>query len=142
MRIIAGQDEYMAEWAGSLLGVRFQEPYTAFGFVERDHLKGAVIFNDYYPNGNVEITFVGSHAFRKQQIAFMCHYAFRDLRCTRVTARTARGNTLMRKILPRFGFEYEGVQKRFYGNTADADAIVFVMWPDAAEKWLKAGGVQ
>lgn len=136
MRVIAGQDHFMAEWAGQLLGVTFQEPFTAFGFVENDSLKGAVVFNQYYPGGNVEITFVGRHAFRKQQIGFMCRFAFRELQCARVTARTQRGNALMRRLLPRFGFEYEGTQRRFFGPRPEDDGICFVMWPAAAERWM------
>lgn len=137
MRIIAGQDTDIAEWAGHHLGVTFQEPYTAFGFAEQDLLKGAVVFNQYYPGGNVEITFVGRHAFRKQQIGFMCRFAFQELGCSRVTARTQRGNKLMRSLLPRFGFEYEGVQQRYYGPHRDDDGICYVMWPASAARWMR-----
>lgn len=137
MRILAGQDEHIAAWAGQELGIVFQEPYTAFGFIERDKVKGAVIFNDYYRGGNVEITYVGAHSFRKQQVSFMCKFAFQELGCSRVTARTRRGNALMRKLLPRFGFQYECTQKRFYGPTQEDDGISFVLWPNAAAKWLR-----
>lgn len=127
----------MAAWAGQELGITFQEPYTAFGFIEDDAVKGAVIFNDYYRGGNVEITYVGSHSFRKQQIGFMCRFAFQELGCSRVTARTRRGNGRMRRILPRFGFQYEGTQKRFYGPTPDDDGISFVLWPEKAARWMR-----
>lgn len=130
-------DDTVAVWAGEQLGVVFQQPYTAFGFISNDKIKGAVVFNDYYRGGNVGITYVGRHSFGKQQIGFMCGFAFDELKATRVTARTRRSNALMRRLLPRFGFQFESTQKRFYGPEKGDDALVYVMFRQHAERWLR-----
>lgn len=131
MRVVAGHDRDIADWAGQMLGgVTFQEPFTAFGFLRGGEIHGAAVFNDYYPGGNVEITYVGPRSYGKQQIGFMMRFAFQELKASRMTARTRRDNILVNKLLPRFGFVYEGVQRRFYGPEKGADAIVYVMWPE------------
>lgn len=141
MRVVAGQDQVIADWAGSLLGVRFQEPYTAFGFVDANaSLRGACIFNDYYPGGNVEVTYVGPRSFTKATLTFMARFCFDELRVSRVTAKTRRGNVLMRRILPKGGFQFEGTQKRYFGADRKDDALVFVMMRDNAKKWLEEQG--
>ena len=135
MKVLA--DDSVAIWAGEQLGVTFQQPYTAFGFVRNNEIKGAVVFNDYYRGGNVGITYVGSRSFGKQQISFMCAFAFNELKASRVTARTRRANKVMRSMLPRFGFQYESTQKKFYGPEKGDDALVFVMYPEDAQRWLR-----
>jgi len=138
LNIIAGNDEAVAQWVGAQMGVRFQEPYTAFGFSNSDGIiDGAVVFNDYYPGGNIEVTYFGPHSFRKGSLQFMARFCFDKLEATRVTAKTRRSNVIMRKILPKGGFVFEGTQKRYFGPTKADDALLFVMHREHAERWLK-----
>lgn len=138
MRVVAGQDQVVADWAGGMLGVTFQEPYTAFGFVDTaGSLRGACIFNDYYHGGNVEVTYVGPRSFTKSTLCFMARFCFNELGASRVTAKTRRGNVLMRRILPKGGFQFEGTQKRYFGRDRADDALVFVMTRENAKKWLE-----
>ncbi len=136
--MVAGQDQVIADWAGSLLGVRFQEPYTAFGFVDAGgSLRGACVFNDYYGAGsNVEMTYVGAGSFTRNTIFFMAKFCFNELQVSRVTARTKRSNVLVRRLLPRAGFAFEATQKRFFGPTKGDDALVFVLFKENASRWL------
>lgn len=137
MRVLGAHDQEVAAWAGAVLGVAFQEPYTAFGVIDRTGVvQGAAIFNDYYPGGNVELTYVGSNSFSKGVFRFLCRFAFDELKATRVTARTRRGNVVMRRMLPKGGFNFEGTQKHFYGPTKADDALVYVLFRHNAERWL------
>lgn len=140
MRIIAGQDQAIADWAGMQLNVRFQEPFTAFGFVDKtDVIRGACIFNDYYPHGNVEFTYVGAHSFTPRTVGFMARFCFDELKASRVTAKTRRANVLVRRLLPKFGFSFECTQKRYFGPDKGDDALVFFMDKTAAARWLRIG---
>ena len=139
MNIIAGHDQAVAEWAGAMLGVRFQEPFTAFGFTDKNGaINGACVFNDYYPGGNVEWTYVGPSSFSRSSLRFMARFCFDELKATRVTAKTRRSNSVVRRLLPKGGFLFECTQKRYFGPSKGDDALVFVMHRENAEKWLRS----
>lgn len=140
MRVVHGEE--VALWAGAQLGVTFQEPYTAFGFADDRGFRGASIFNDYYRGGNVEWTYVGPQSFTRSSLRFMCRFAFDELEAARVTAKTRRGNVIARRMLPRGGFLFEGVQKRYFGPSKADDALVYVLWPEQAQRWIKNGAAQ
>lgn len=136
--VIQGQDRAIAEWAGQRLGVVFQEPYCAFGFVGDDgELFAASVINDYYPGGNCEWTHYGPGLFSREMGAYLLNFVFNELTAARVTAKTRRGNVLVRKLLPRYGWEFEFVQKRYFGPTKDDDALVYVMWKERALRWIQ-----
>ncbi len=139
VNVIAGEDEAIGQWASEQLGcARFQEPFTAFGFTDGDNrLFAASIFNDYYPGGNCEWTHVGPGRFTPEMASFLCRFVFEQLSATRVTAKTRRGNALVRKLLPKYGFTFEGVQKRYFGPAKDDDALVYVLFKEDAGRWLQ-----
>ncbi|TCL70535.1 GNAT family protein [Rhizobium sp. BK251] len=138
VRIVAGQDVAIAGWAGEQLGVQFQEPYTAFGFVDASgSLCGACVLNDYYPGGNVEITYVGPQSITRRIASFMARFCFEELQATRVTAKTKRSNVTVRRLLPKGGFAFEYTQKRYFGPRSGDDALVFVLFRENAGKWLR-----
>ncbi len=137
--LIAGQDEAVANWAASQLGVKFVQPLTAVGIVDtQGTLIGASVFNDYYPGGNVEWTYVGRGSLKAGMLRDLAHYCFVQLGAARVTAKTRRSNTLVRKLLPHAGFAYEATQKRYFGPDKGDDALVFVLFKEQAGKWLRS----
>lgn len=137
MRLVVGEDKAVGEWASAALGVRFQEPFTAFGFVRDGEMAGAAVFNDYYPGGNVELTYVGQRSFSRDGFRFMTRFAFVELKCSRMTAKTRRSNQSVKKMLERFGFKFEAYQRRYFGPNKRDDALVYVLLPDAAKRWMK-----
>lgn len=140
--IVAGQDFAVAAWAGSQLGVTFQEPYTAFGFTGPDgSLRAASIFNDYYPGGNIEWTYVGAETFTPGKLRFLARFVFLELEATRVTAKTRRGNVIVRRLLGKksSGFQFEGTQKFYFGPTKADDALVYVLFRANALRWMRKG---
>lgn len=135
MRVVHG--DAVALWAGEQLGVRFQEPYTAFGFTDdAGVIRGAAVFNDYYQGGNVEWTYVGPASFSRHSLSFMARFCFDELKVSRVTAKTKRSNVRVQKLLNKGGFSYETTQKRYFGPTKKDDAIVFFMTREGAKRWL------
>lgn len=137
-RWLAGQDEAVSGWAGAQLGITFVQPLRAFGIInEADALIGAAIFNDFYPGGNVELTYVGPGTMTRTVLCGLADFAFLRLEASRVTVKQRRGNPNMKGLNGRAGFSFEMIQKRYYGPTRDDDALVFVLWRKDAHRWLK-----
>lgn len=138
MRLVSGHDAEVADWAGSVLGVKFQPPFVAFGIIDASgRLCGASVFNDFYPGGNIEWTHVGTGSLQKGILREMARYAFIQNQATRITAKTRRGNSIVRRLLPKAGFAYEGTQKSYFGPNKSDDALVFALFRADAERWLR-----
>lgn len=135
MRILTGQDAFVAQWASNQVGRQFQQPFVAFGVIDdKNALRGAVIWHEHYRQGNIEMTVVGRGCWRKGIIQHCFRYAFSQ--CSRITARTRRGNVIARRLLPKLGFAFEFTQKRFFGPNREDDGLVFVLFRENAEKWI------
>lgn len=137
MKIVVGQDDLVARWAGQQMKETFHAPFIAWGFTKDGvTLQGAAIFNDW--NGsNIEITLYAPGCFTRSTVAAVYDYAFRQLKATRLSARTARSNKRMQRLLPRLGFTWEGVAKRYYGPDKRQDAILYALFPENAQKWMR-----
>ncbi len=98
---------------------------TPFGgiVIETDNggVCGAVVFND-YAQGNVEMTGVGMGCWTPKVIRALARYVFKQLDCTRVTARTAVSNHKARAALRAIGFVQEGRMREWFKNE---DAILY-----------------
>jgi RimJ/RimL family protein N-acetyltransferase len=105
------------------LGVDFRgSPYA--GIVVRDDTSrpvGCVILND-YSQGNIEMTGAGVGCWTPRVIRTIARHIFRDLNCTRVTARTRASNKTAREALKSMGFRREGTARDWFG---DEDAILY-----------------
>ena len=138
MHWIPGHDQAVAEWAAARTGFNFYAMHTAFGIVGRSGvIEGAAIFSDYYPGGNIELTYVGSGTLTRAIVRKIGQYAYETLGVSRITAKTQRRNATVCKLLPRAGFEFECIQKRYFGPTKDDDAVVYSLSSKKAERWLK-----
>ncbi len=138
MILVGGHDEAVAEWAGKRLGVKFVQPLSAFGIVDKDgNAVGAAIFSDFYAGGNIEWTHVGKGTLQRSVIRELVRYAFETCNVSRVTSKTARRNLVVKRLLPKAGFLFECVQQRYFGPTKEDDAIVYALFRDQAERWLR-----
>jgi hypothetical protein len=137
VHLVFGQDELVANWVGINLGLTIHKPYTAIGgTTDGQSLAIGAVFNQW--NGsNIEITLYGPGALRRGAIRGIYHYVFVQLGAQRLSATTRRSNKLMCRKLSKLGFECEGVGKRFFGSTRKDDAVRFVLFPHAAERWMK-----
>jgi hypothetical protein len=137
MKLVFDRHDEVAEWVSERIGTLIPKPYVAIG-ATRDGktLCGGAVFNN-YNTSNVDIILASDRCLTRGTIRGILHYCFIQSNVNRVTAATRRSNKLMRKILPRFGFEFEGVAKQYYGSSKKDDAFVFALFRDRAEKWLR-----
>jgi RimJ/RimL family protein N-acetyltransferase len=138
---VLGCDALVADYIGKGLEVEFHPPFTAIGFTrdEKELCFGALY--NCWNGSNIEITLYGPKAGNglgnRLILATIFRYPFRQLKATRLTAKTKRSNATMKKIMPRMGFVFEGTQKRFFGPNREDDALLFAMFPEQAEKWMR-----
>lgn len=138
MKLIRGHDAEIAEWASQQAGVKFTQPLAAFGVVDTGGtVRGAVIFNDFYHGGNVEVTYIGPHSMTRGVIVDVMDFAFRQLGATRMTCKTAFRNLVTRRMLPKLGFTFETSQKRYFGPKRGDSALFFVLYKEKAARWLE-----
>jgi hypothetical protein len=134
MQLVFGQDELVAQWVGANLGVTIHPPFTAIGGT-RDGMTlcAGAVFNQF--NGsNIEITLFGPGCFNRGNVRAMYAYAFGQLQANRLSAKTHKRNKLVRRLLPRLGFVFEGTLKNYYG--LGGDALMFRLDPAVARKWM------
>ncbi len=138
MYLIYGQDEAVAIWVFAHLGLGppNRSPYVAIGVVDdAGRPTGGMVFNDW--NGaNIEITVYAPHALTRQAMRAAYAYVFGQVGACRLTAKTKRNNAIMKKLLPRYGFKFEGVLRNYYGPNPADDALIFRLDPQAAAKWM------
>lgn len=135
MDIVTGRDTEVANWLSGQISQPIVPPYVCVGFIKNGQLAGAALFND-FNFSNIELTIYGPGCMTRQAIRFVFLYAFDLLKVNRVSARTRRSNAVMRKLLPRLGFTYEGTARRYYGPERADDALLFTLFPDSARKWM------
>jgi hypothetical protein len=134
VQLVFGEDALVAHWVGLNLGVAIHPPFTAIGgTVDGQTLCAGAVFNDF--NGsNIEITLFGPGCFTRGNVRAMYHYAFVQLQANRLSAKTRKRNKLVRRLLPRLGFVFEGTLKNYYGM--GEDALTFRLDPAVAKKWM------
>ena len=117
------------------LGTRLHPPYRVFPIVRNGTLVGGLLFNDF--NGaNIEWTVFAPTGLSRSAMRFSAQYAFDACHCTRMTARTRRSNTGVKKMLQKAGWIYEGTMQRYYGPLKRDDAHLYRLDREAAERWL------
>lgn len=136
MQLVFGQDTIVADYVFNNLGLALVPPYTAIGGTKDGKtLCIGAVFNQF--NGsNIEITLFGPGGLTRGNIRGVYHYIFEQLKVNRVSAKTRRSNKSMQRLLPRFGFKFEGISARYFGPQKADDAIRFVLFPDDARKWI------
>ncbi len=136
MDLVLGHDKTVADWAGQKFGVTIHPGYAAWGVINgAGELTGALIFFNFVRGGNVEFCAVGA-VVRRGIMREVARYVFVQLKCTRLTALVARSNSRVQRMLIKTGFEYECTHKQHYGPTKKHDALVFVLSPERAQKWI------
>ena len=125
--------EAIASFIEEKLGITISRPYEAFGFMSDDGRPlCAFVFND-MSGANMEMTvYAEPGGINRGVLKYISNYVFNTAQCRRVTVRTKKRNKRVLKIAPRYGFQYECVQKHFF---ADDDAVVFRMLKEDC-RWL------
>lgn len=133
MIIISGHDAVVRSWMADRLGCPLSEGH-AFGVYDEttQTFTGGVSFTNFTGPG-IEMTIAGRGCFSRQFWQFLGEFVFGRMGCVRlvVTTRrpkTKRGNPVA-KMAKRFGFQFEGVARRFYG---DCDGMQWSLLKDEA----------
>ncbi len=140
MILVTGHDRTIASWAETKFPeLNFSTMHSAFGVADpRDGtLVGAALFSDYYPGGNVELTYYGPGTLSRAVLNAISYHAFVILNASRVTCKTRRVNKDVARLLSKAGFKFECVQRNYFGPEADDDAIVYSFPVSSAAKWLR-----
>ena len=129
------KDGAVAQWVMDYFRRRATPPYQAIGAVDADgRLVAGVVFNGF--NGaNIDITIRAEAPITRQGLRLVFGYAFRELQCSRVTARVRRGKAAdrnpmvkgSRPYMKRLGFQLEHCSPCYYGNGRADSAYVFRM---------------
>lgn len=117
--LLFGHDEAIADWVSrQAKGKPFTQPYTAFGFVDREgRLTGGFVFTGY--NGDsIEMSAAGRAVTTREAWRALLNYVFEQLNCSRLQMHTRRSNKRAKKHLApeRTGFVFEGISRRLYGR--------------------------
>ena len=123
MNLLFGHDETVAKWCGKKFGRPSAPWFKAVGVIDKEgKLVGGIVFRDW--NGfNIEASYYGPGSVTPRIFLSGMHYCFEVLKVTRVTARTLRSNKTMNRALPRLGFHFEGVSKRYFGPHKTHDSM-------------------
>ena len=109
-------DQHVAEWAFRTYN-RFPMPVDrALGIVEDGQLVGAALFTS-YNSMNAELSYYGKNTVTVGIIRALAKVALYELRLARCTVIVPKRPSFLLKKLTKFGFRYEGVQRRHYGPT-------------------------
>lgn len=136
MIAVFGRDQLVAEFVSQGIGDHFSPPYVGIGFTRDErNLCGGALFNN-WTGSNIDLSIYGPGSITRYAMGTLCRYAFKQISANRITARTRRSNKTIQRLLPRFGFTFEGTQKRYYGPQRENDALLYALFPDAAEKWM------
>lgn len=88
----------------------------ALGVVDNGMLVGAVLFTN-YNSLNAELSYYGKSTVTVGIIRALARIALYELRLSRLTVIVPKRPSYLLKKLSKFGFKYEGVQRRHYGYT-------------------------
>lgn len=121
MKILIGQDDIVRAWVAQKAGFPLSEG-RAFGVWSdtQGRLTGGAVFTNFSGVG-IEMTIAGRGCFSRELWHVIADYVFRHMGCTRLVVTTRRG-TKRRKnpinsMARRFGFKFEGIARRAYGDS-------------------------
>ncbi len=133
--LLIDADAYVANWAYSTYNKVPMHVDRGIGIVEDGQLVGAALFTC-YNTMNADFSYYGRMTLTPGIVRSLARIALYELRLSRCTVIVPKRPAYLLKKLHKFGFRYEGVQKRFYGPT-DASKYVgcrFVAFREDLEK--------
>lgn len=109
-------DAQVALWAFQTYHRASMHVDRALGIVENGVLVGAVLFTN-YNSLNAELSYYGKSTVTVGIIRALARIALYELHLSRLTVIVPKRPSYLLKKLSKFGFKYEGVQRRQYGYT-------------------------
>lgn len=136
--LLLDADDFVAAWAFQTYNKVPMKVDRALGIIENGQLVGAALFSS-YNSMNAELSYYGKGTVTVGIIRALARIALYELRLARCTVIVPkRPSYLLKKLPVKFGFRYEGVQRRHYGPTDAArhTGCRFVLFKEDIEKFL------
>lgn len=136
--LLLDADDFVAGWAYQTHN-RFPMKFDrAIGVIENNQIVGAVIFTS-YNSCNAEMSYYGKGTVSVGIVRTLCRIALYELKLSRCTVIVPKRPTYLLKKLPKLGFRFEGVQRRFYGpdDSSRFTGCRFVLFREDMEKIIK-----
>jgi len=136
--LLLNADAQVANWAFHEFNRVPMLVDKAVGIIDDSGLIGAVLFTS-YNSINAEFSYYGKDAFTVGIIRVLAKIALYELKLTRLTVIVPKRPSFLLKKLNKFGFRFEGVQRRYYGptDTPRHTACRFVLFREDMEKLAK-----
>jgi hypothetical protein len=117
--VLLDADQIVAAWAFEKHNRVPIHVDRAIGIVEDGVLIGAALFHCY---NTVDVCFAyyGKKSLSLGIIKVLARIALYELKLSRCTVIVPKRPAFLLRKLPRFGFRFEGIQRRFYGPTDKA----------------------
>lgn len=109
-------DEQVASWAFLVHNRIPMHIDRAIGVLDDGQLAGAILFSS-YNTVNAELSYYGKNTLTPGIIRATARFALYELRLARLTVIVPKRPSFMLNRITKFGFRYEGVQRRHYGPT-------------------------
>lgn len=138
MKLLTGVDAAVSDWlAAKHRAYIHQEPRALLAVVDAlDCIRGAYVIT-WHHDRTAELHVYGTATPDTAKALFF--FIFVGCRIWRLTVRVPRHNKRMKRIVPRFGFTFQCVEKDFYGP--GEDALAFYMLPHQC-RWIDGLGFQ
>jgi hypothetical protein len=133
--ILIGADQHVANWAFTEYQRVPHSVDRAFGVIDNGIIVGAAIFRG-YNQVDAELSYFGKWSLTRGIIRCLAEIALYELRLARCTVIVPKRPGFLLKKLPKLGFRFEGVQRRFYGPTDAArdTGCRFVLFKEDLER--------
>jgi RimJ/RimL family protein N-acetyltransferase len=120
--ILVGHDRDVAVWVAAQLEADLGRIYAAIGLLDQSGalVAGGVLHN--WSKYDMELTYCGRLT---AEMVRTLDAAVRKAEVARVTVRIARRNRRIARGLAKFGFAWEGIQRRLCGPTRADDGIIY-----------------
>ncbi len=129
--MLFGYDQSIAQWTWNEFGITPAPINAAIGLVRYNKLIGAAIFQN-FTGYNIELSYYGPNTFSASIARTLAKFTIERFNIDRLTMRTNRSNINILRMFHKFGFKFEGIQKRYYGPFGDA--AIFVLFREDLER--------
>ena len=124
--VLYGADQAVMEWVINKVPIMMgRTPHNAFcalGVVRRGNLVGGVVFSNYRPGIDIEISIAATTPawLFPDTLVRLYDYPFQQLGLPRMSAIISRKNKRCRELAEGVGWKLEGVSRRNYDGRNDA----------------------
>lgn len=139
--LLINSDVAVTHWAFEKFNVFSQPVDMAVGVTHPElGLVGAFFFH-YYNGHNVELSYYGPGTVSSGIVRAMARITLSRFNASRLTVVVRKKRKRLLRVLPRFGFRLEGVQRRHFGPTDGArdTGVRFVLFREDLEKLARTG---